>query len=141
MAWIWFLFPLLWKKTLPLIILGIDAIALIAYLNLFRLSGNSSGWFGSLAMPIVISAWGIAALFIIWLRKPRRKVAKAIAATLAVNVMSFVVEICVNMFISGKLQIGISLAVTACFIPLIIFFIALAHSRRLNAWVSRKFFM
>ena len=35
-AWIWFLFPLLWKKTMPMLILGIDAIALLTYLYAFE---------------------------------------------------------------------------------------------------------
>lgn len=141
LAWVWFLFPLLWKKPLPFILLQIDAVTLVAYLNLFRLANNKSGWFEGLAMPIVVAFWTVAALFIIWHRKPKRKSYTAITATIAVNVLSYVIEICINMFISGKLQIGASLTVTACSIPLIIFFVALTKSRRLNAWVSRKFFM
>ncbi len=141
LAWLWFLFPLLWKKPMPMVLLQIDAISLFIYLNLFRLKGNTTGWFGSLAIPIIVALWVVAAVFIIWLKKPRRKVAKAIAATVAINVICYVVEFCINMFISGKLQMGISAAITACSIPLIIFFVVLAKSRRLNSWVSRKFFM
>ena len=139
--WVWTLFPMLWKKPLPLIFLQIDAIALIAYLNLFRLADNSSRWFESVAMPIVIALWAVAAIFILWYRKPRRKTYTAIAATVAVNVISYVIEICVNMFLSGKLQFGVSVAVTACSIPLIIFFIAMLKSKKFDAWASRKFFM
>lgn len=141
LAWLWLLFPMLWKKPIPLILLQIDAVSLVAYLNLFRIRGNITGWFEGIALPVVIAVWAVAALFIIWLRKPRRKVAKAIAATLAANVLSYVTEICINIFISGKFQIGVSLAVTACSIPLIVFFVFLAKSRRLSAWMSRKFFM
>lgn len=141
LLWIWTLFPMLWKKPLPLILLQIDAIALIAYLNLFRLANNESRWFESVAMPIVIAFWAVAAIFILWYRKPKRKTYTAIAVTVAVNVISYVVEICINMFLSGKLQIGISVAVTACSVPLIIFFVAMIKSKKLNAWASRKFFM
>ena len=139
--WIWALFPMLWKKPLPLIFLQIDAIALIAYLNVFRLADNSTGWFESVAMPIVIALWAVAAIFILWYRKPKRKTYTAIAVTVAINVISYVMEICINMFLSGKLQIGISVAVTACSVPLIIFFVAMIKSKKLNAWASRKFFM
>ncbi len=141
LVWTWFLFPMLWKKPLPFILLQIDAIALLAYLYLFKLKSNESGWFEGLAVPMVIACWAIAAVFIFWSRKPIRKSYTGIAATVAVIVMSYVIEICVDMFVFGRLQLGVSFAVTACCIPIIIFFIVLAKSRRLNAWVSRKFFM
>ena len=36
LIWIWFLFPLLWKKPLPLLLLTLDAASLAAFLNLIR---------------------------------------------------------------------------------------------------------
>lgn len=141
-AWLWFLFPFLWKKPIPVVLLGIDALALIAFLKFCSLKTTTSpGWFSSLVLPVVIALWAICNVFIFWLRKPRGKNAKTIAAIIAVDIMTFVVEICINMFYNGKLQVGVSLVVTACSIPLIIFFVALVKSRRLKAWVSRKFFV
>lgn len=141
-VWLWFLFPFLWKKPIPTVILGIDALALIGFLKFCSLKTTTSpGWFSSLVLPVVIALWAICNVFIFWLKKPRSKTSKTIAGIVAVNVMTFVVEICLNMFYNGKLQVGVSLVVTACFIPLIIFFIALVKSRRLKAWVSRKFFV
>lgn len=139
--WIWVLFPLLWKKPIPLILLQIDAVSLVFYINLFRINSEQRDWFGSMAMPIVLSLWAIAALFILWLKKPRSKTLKGIAVLFAINAMCFVVEICSNLFYNGKLQVIISLAVTACFVPVMIFFAALVKSRRLKAWVRRKFFV
>lgn len=141
LAWTWFLFPMLWKKPMPLILLQIDALALIGYLYLFRCAGNQTGWFEKLALPMVIAVWAIAAIFIFWSRKPKRKSYTGIAATVAAIVFSYVVEICIDLFVFGRLQLGVSFAVTACCIPIIVFFIVLAKSRKLNAWVSRKFFM
>lgn len=140
-AWIWFLFPFLWKKQIPVISLGIDAIALLVYLNMFRIYGDDNGWFNSIVLPVVIVLWAICNLFIFWLKKPRSKSLIAIALLGAINVMSFVIEICMNMFYYGKLQFVISLVVTACCVSLMIFFAVLEKSRRLKAWVSRKFFM
>lgn len=140
-AWVWFLFPLLWKKTIPVILLGIDAIALLVYLNMFRIYGDDNGWFNSLVLPVVIVLWAICNLFIFWLRKPRSKPLIAIAVLGAVNVMSFVIEICMNMLYNGRLQITVSLVMTACCVSLMIFFAVLEKSKRLKAWVSRKFFM
>ena len=140
-VWLWFLFPMLWKKPIPIILLQIDALTLLGYLYIFRRIGNESRWFEGLAIPIVIAFWAVAAVFILWSRKPRNKSYTGIAATVAVIVLSYIIEICIDMFVFGRLQLGVSFAVTACCIPIIIFFIVLAKSRKLRAWVSRKFFM
>ena len=141
LVWFWFLFPMLWKKPIPIILLQIDALALLGYLYVFRGISNESRWFECLAIPIVIAFWAVAAVFILWSRKPRNKIYTGIAATVAVIVLSYIIEICIDMFVFGRLQLGVSFAVTACCIPIIIFFIVLAKSRKLRAWVSRKFFM
>lgn len=141
LVWFWFLFPMLWKKPIPIILLQIDALALLGYLYIFRGISNESRWFEGLAIPIVIAFWAVAAVFILWSRKPRNKSYTGIAAMVAVIVLSYIIEICIDMFIFGRLQLGVSFAVTACCIPIIIFFIVLAKSRKLRAWVSRKFFM
>ncbi|MBQ2973023.1 MAG: hypothetical protein IJE19_01585 [Clostridia bacterium] len=141
-AWIWFLFPLLWKKPIPVILLAIDALALLSYLDMFKIYGDDAGgWFNSIVLPVVISLWAICNLFIFWLRKPRSKSLISIAVLGSISVMSFVIEICMNMFYNGKLQIVISLAVTACCVSLMIFFAFLEKSKRLKAWAERKFFM
>lgn len=140
-AWIWFLFPLLWKKPIPVILLAIDALALLIYLDVFKIYGDDTGWFNAVAMPVVIVLWAICNLFIFWLKKPRSKSLISIAVLGAVTVMSFVIEICMNMFYNGKLQIVISLVVAACSASLMIFFAFLYKSRRLKAWAKRKFFM
>ncbi len=140
-AWLWFLFPLLWKKPVPVVLLGIDALALLTYLNVFKINGDENGWFTAVALPIVIVLWAICNIFIFWLRKPRSKPIIAIAVLGAINIMTFVVEICMNMFYNNKLQIAVSFAVTICCISLMVFFIFLEKSKRFKAWASRKFFM
>lgn len=139
--WIWFLFPLLWKKPIPVILLAVDALALLIYLNMYKVYDDESGWFGAVAMPIVISLWAICNLFIFWLKKPRSKALIAAAALGAINVITFVAEICINVFLYGKLQIVVSLVMTACCGSLIIFFLFLEKSRRFKSWAKRKFFM
>lgn len=140
-AWVWFVFPLLWKKQIPVVMLGIDAIALLVYLNMFRLYGVENGWFSSIVLPVVIALWALCNVFIFWLRKPRSKSMTAVGVLGAINLMSFVIEICMNMFYKGKLQIVVSLVITACCISLMTFFTVMAKSRRFKAWAERKFFM
>lgn len=140
-AWIWFLFPLLWKKQIPVISLAIDAIALLVYLYMFKFYGDESGWFTSIVMPVVISLWAICNLFIFWLKKPRTKTLIAVAMLGAFSIMSFVVEICLTVFYIGRLDITVSLIITACCASLMIFFAVMEKSKRLKAWMRRKFFM
>ncbi len=140
-AWIWFLFPFLWKKTMPMLLLAIDALALLAYLYFFRFAGYDSGWFALIAMPMVITLWASGNFFLILFKRNKSKSIRTVAVLGAINVMSFVTEICINMFISGKLQIPVSLVMTACCVSLMIFFVFVAKSKRLNAWAKRKFFM
>ena len=140
-AWIWFLFPLLWKKLMPMLILGIDALALLTYLYSFEAFSGNTGWFALVALPVVIAMWAIGNSFILLFKKVKNKSIRTAAVLGAINIMSFVTEICTSTFYLGRLQITVSLVVTACCLSLMIFFIVLAKSKRLNAWVSRKFFM
>lgn len=140
-VWIWFLFPLLWKKQIPVISLAIDALALLIYLDLFKIYGDENGWFTAIALPVVIALWAICNLFIFWLKKPRSKSLIAIAVLGAITVMSFVTEICMNMHYNGRLEIVVSLVMAACCVSLMIFFAFLYKSKRLKAWAKRKFFM
>lgn len=140
-AWIWLVFPLIWKKPQPIIMLAIDILSLLLCIYLFTDLTVKDAWFNSLAMPITISAWALAALFILWLRKPRTPSGKAIVGIVMANLMCYVVEICTVVYCNSRLQLWISLAVTAASVPIIIFIIALRKSRRLGAWAKRKFFM
>ncbi|MBQ2903633.1 MAG: hypothetical protein IJE48_04475 [Clostridia bacterium] len=140
-AWIWFLFPLLWKKPLPVILLAIDAIALLTYLDMFKIYGDDNGWFSAVAMPVVIALWAICNLFIFWLKKRRNKSLIAIAVLGAITVMTVVIEVCMSMYYLGRLEIVVSFVTAACSASLMIFFAFLYKSKRLKAWAKRKFFM
>ncbi len=140
-AWIWFLFPLLWKKVMPMLILGIDALALLTYLYAFEHFNRNTGWFAFVALPVVIVLWALGNGFILLFKKTKRKSIRTAAVLGAINIMSFVTEICASTFFLGKLQVTVSLVITACCLSLMIFFIVLAKSKRLDAWVSRKFFV
>lgn len=140
-AWLWFIFPLLWKKPIPVLLIGIDALSLLAYLNMFKTYGAEAGWFSSLVLPVVIVLWAICNILVFWLRKPRNKPLIAIAVLGAISVMSFVVEICMSMLYLNKFQITVSVILTACCIALMVLFAVMEKSKRFKAWASRKFFM
>lgn len=141
LVWLWFLFPLLWKKPIPAVLVAIDAVALMAYFYLFRFGGDDTGWVYSVAIPIVIFLWAIVNVFLFWLRKKRSKSAISVAVLAAINVMTFVSEISMSIFFAKKLQVVVSLVMTACCISLMIFFIVLDKSKRMKAWLEKKFFI
>ncbi len=140
-AWIWFIFPLLWKKPIPAVLVAIDALALMAYFYLYRFGGDDSGWVYGIAMPVVIILWAIVNIFLLWLRKKRSKCAISVAVLGAINVMTFVSEIAISLFLTNTPQIIVSLVMTACCVSLMIFFIVLEKSKRMKAWLERKFFL
>ena len=140
-AWIWFIFPLLWKKPIPSVLVAIDALALMAYFYLYRFGGDDSGWVYGIAMPVVIILWAIVNIFLLWLRKKRSKCAISVAVLGAINVMTFVSEIAISLFLTNTPQIIVSLVMTACCVSLMIFFIVLEKSKRMKAWLERKFFL
>ncbi|MBR2869598.1 MAG: hypothetical protein IKB88_11130 [Clostridia bacterium] len=140
-AWVWFLFPLLWKKPIPAVTVFFDAFTLMAYFWFYRFCGDDTGWVYGIAFPTVICLWAIANLFLFWKRKPRSKSAISVAVLGAINVMTFVIEMTMSVFFLKKLQIVISLVMTACCVSLMIFFIVLEKSKRMKAWVQRKFFI
>lgn len=141
-AWVWFLFPFLWKKQIPVISIAIDAIALLAYLYMFEHYEDGNLWYTKIVMPVVISLWAIVNIFIFWLRKPRAKGLIAIAALGSVSVMSFIIEFCIDvLFKGGSLDFTVSLILTACCVSLMVFFAVMEKSKRLKAWMQRKFFV
>lgn len=140
-VWFWFLFPFIWRKPIPFILLAVDALSLMIYIYAIHLNVNDTGWYESVAMPIIIALWAIGNVFILWLKKKRSKTAIATVSLAAVSVMSFVVEACVSIFLFNRLSIVVSLMVTACCAALAVFFAVLGRSRRLKAWMTRKFYM
>ena len=124
-----------------MVLIAIDAFAIMAYFHLYRFGGDDSGWVYGVAIPIVIFLWGIVNLFILWLRKPRSKCSITVAVLGAINVMTFVAELAMSIFFMKKLQVVVSLVMTACCVSLMIFFIVMEKSKRLKAWMQRKFFL
>lgn len=139
--WVWFVFPLSWTKPIPAVLVAIDALALMSYFYLYRFGGDDTGWVNAVAMPISIVLWGVVNVFILWLKKPRSKSAISVGVLGAINLMAFVTEIATSLFFMNKLQVIFSLVVTACCVSLMIFFIVLDKSKRMKAWIQRKFFI
>ena len=65
----------------------------------------------------------------------------AVAVLAAINIMTFVSEITMSVFFAKKLQIVVSLVMTACCISLMVFFIVLDKSKRMKMWLHKKFFI
>lgn len=141
LAWIWFLFLLLWKKPIPSVLVTVDSVAVLLYFQLFKTGGNSAGWVDYFVVPVVISLWIIINAFILWMRKKRSKSAIAAAVLASINVLTVICEIRASAFFLGRLQFVVSLVMTACCVSLVIFFTVLDKSKRMKMWLHKKFFI
>lgn len=139
--WVWFLFPLMWKKAIPAVLATIDCVSLLLYFQLFKMGGLDTGWVDSFVLPVIIALWIIIIPFALWLKKKRSKSAVAVGVLAAINIMTFICEIRASAFFLGKLQFTVSFVVTACCVSLMIFFAVLEKSKRMKAWIQRKFFI
>ena len=139
--WIWFLFPFLWEKPIPVILLAFDALSLMVFTYYIKVTANNTAWFEKIAMPVIIALWAMCNVYLFWQKKKRRKESKAIFALTCVVIFTAVLEVCISLYLFGRLSFAITLIVATCCIALMAFFIALLKSRRLRAWASRKFFM
>lgn len=141
LAWVLFIFPFMWRKPMPYVLLLIDSISLAGYLYIVYTSTKTQGWFGAIAMPIVVSLALLAAIFIKWCKKRREWPRVVIAVLLAMSAMSLVIDISANLFYYEKLMVTFSPVIIACCFALIGFFAVLSKSRRFRAWISRRFFV
>ncbi len=142
LAWVIFLFPLLWKKPIPAVLVTVDAVAVLLFFQLFKICGHDkTGWVNSFVVPVVLALWILINLFVLWLRKKRSKSAIAIVVLTVINIMTFICEIRATAFFASKLSLVVSLVMTACCVSLMIFFIVLEKSKKMKMWLHKKFFI
>lgn len=140
-AWVWFVFPFIWRKPIPFILLAVDVLSLMIYVYSIHLVTNNSGWYEGVALPVIITAWAIGNAFMIWLRTKRSKTAIVTVSLAAITMLSFVVEACTSVLLNNRLSVVVSVMIALCCLALAIFFAVLGKSRRLKAWMTRKFYM
>lgn len=140
-AWVWFVFPFIWRKPIPFILLAVDILSLMIYVYSIHLIANDSGWYEGIALPVIITAWAIGNAFMLWLRKKRSKTAIVTVSLVAITVLSFVFEACISVLLHNRLSIVISVMIAICCFALAVFFAVLGKSKRLKAWITRKFYM
>jgi cation transport ATPase len=72
LAWVLFVYPFLWKRQKPYLLITVDALATALYIYVFYALGKEKGWFFYLALPIVCLLTLSLYITTFWIRRARR---------------------------------------------------------------------
>lgn len=142
LVWALFVSPFLWKKLRRWVIVIIDAAFIIGYAYVFYYLDDSTGWFPYCALPIIIILAFLIGFIIEWKHyfKPTWPILMiTLLSELIIASVSF--ELILRNYLFGVPAIKISLIISACCVALIAFFITVATNKRLQQWMSKKFFV
>ncbi len=142
-ALFWFisLFPFMMKKLKPYLIITVDAIATSAYIFIFYYyNAERTGWFGKIAIPIVVGFFTMVALMQFYFKKKRNRIKSAIGILVFLFSLSIYTNIVLNLYHYSKITMYITLIIAVSCLILLIFFIAADRNKKLQDWLSRKFF-
>ncbi len=142
-ALFWFisLFPFMMKKVRPYLIITVDAIVAAAYIFVFYYyDSNRTGWFGKIAIPLVVGFFAMVALLVWYFSKKRTQIKSAIAILTFILALSLYVCLVLNLNFYSVITLYITLILAVSCLILIIFFIAADRNPKMRAWLQRKFF-
>lgn len=142
LVWALFVLPFLWKKLRGWTTVIIDAACVIGYAYVFYYLDDTTGWFQYCALPIIIIVAFLIGFIIEWQHyfKPGWPVF-LITLFSELIIASVSSELLLRNYLFGSPAIKISLIISACCIALIAFFITVATNKRLQQWMSKKFFV
>lgn len=142
LIWAFIVLPLMWNKKAGLVHVFTDAAVALGYTYVISYIENGSGWFLECAVPMIIILTALVGFFIEWLklRKPKW-VYVCIAVFVEIILVSVPFEMIIIHYLRGSLMPSVSLIISACCLAVIGFLISVACNKKLQAWLSRKFFV
>lgn len=142
LLWIIAVFPFYTKKLYPYLLWAFDSVAVSAYVYFFYAIGSESPWFFKCALPIIGCISLLSLIFMIWVKKKKRgKTQKAIHLLADITLCSLVTGAAVSYYIGKTLPVIVSSIVSASVFAVMLFLIYCEKSKRMKAWLSRKFFV
>ncbi|MBR2315350.1 MAG: hypothetical protein IKA56_01775 [Clostridia bacterium] len=142
LAWVIFVSPFFWKKTVSWALILIDSACVMGYSAvLCVLTGSMEAYF-SCILPLIAVVSIIVGFFIEFKEhaKPGWPVL-CIAAFTEILVSSLSVELIVRNYLNVEMLPAYSLIISACCAAVTGFFIAVATNKKLRMWLDRKFFV
>lgn len=140
LAFVVILVPLLFKKPNAYICIGLDALALLAYLG-FIAAADGKGWFGRLAFPIVLAAALFSVFFVAMVRHKKWPfLIRAGSVFLAAALLCVALDVIINWFGLGSFRLLWSpYAAAPCVICGVMLFFTERH-QNLRETIRRRLF-
>jgi hypothetical protein len=118
-VWIWCVSPFLYRRNIVPLWIAIDELALLGLLYVIDALPPESNWFMPLALPITVCLALLTVSIVMLARRHMLRELHIVAATLiALSVLCIVVEVSVDRYLTGEINLQWSLLVTATGIPL-----------------------
>lgn len=141
MLWIWLVPPLLAQKLALWLQLGLDGLAIAAYVLLVALELDGLGWYVRLALPVILLL-GACALFLGLVLRGRRSILSGVVFVIGTaGCFLFGLELFVDQYLFGRWTPGWSLIVLAVCVGLIIPLIVVRRVPSLREEARRRFHM
>ncbi|MGI6773339.1 MAG: DUF6320 domain-containing protein [Acutalibacteraceae bacterium] len=141
LLWMIVFLPMLMKKTRPLLMLTVDAVALCLYVYVFYAVYKQQGWFMGLAFPLISGLYVLVGGMLLWLRVKRDAIKVTINVFFCIAVYSMYADFFISRFYGFKNILGVSLIIASSCIALMLFFKFVEKNKRFRAWLTRKFFV
>ena len=142
LVWVLFVLPFLIEKVRPFVLIAVDSIAILGYIFFFYCSFNQSGWFLRVALPLVLVFAVFACITAEFFdRKKPDWPLQAIVLCFQLGGFAAVCAAALYVYFGTPLFLAVPVVVSVCSIVVGGFFIYVKHSRRMRAWLSRRFFV
>ncbi len=142
LVWILFVLPFLIEKVRTFVLITVDSLAILGYIFFFYHSFNQSEWFLRVALPLVLVLAVFAAVTAEFFeRKKPDWPLQAIVICFQLGIYAAVCAVSLYIYFKTPLLLAVPVVVSVCSIVVGGFFIYVKHSRRMRAWLSRRFFV
>ncbi|MDO5336909.1 MAG: DUF6320 domain-containing protein [Eubacteriales bacterium] len=137
--WIFFL-PLFFPgKLTPYISLVLDGISIALYFGVISLLHPAGGWYGAIALPVIIVLTLLLLLFLFFLKYLHSSVlALAVVIITEIGGICTVVELLINLFLDRPLSLSWAAIVLTCCIIIDLALITILRRSRLRNEVRRR---
>lgn len=141
MAWFLFIFPFFMRKKRQYLTLLVDTLATAAYIFIFYYyNSEQTGWFWTLALPLVVGTFGFIAVLTAYFSKKRTLNSSLIAVFGVLTALNVFICTVINLNTFSVVATYITMILGISCLIFLLFFIAAEKNEKLRAWLSRKFF-
>lgn len=135
-------FPVLVSMKKPYIAAVMDIVAIALYILLIAVLTDGIEWYIEFYLPLHILSAIYAALVVVFMRKKRRNYFRVGGVSLLfISFMLILVELLLDIYIVGKIQLIWSLCCAPAFVPAAILLLVIAAKPKWREKMARKLYM